>query len=98
MHSVREYVDSVTSDKVAIEAREKLFKNILRQEVGFFDKTKSDKILRGLWSDEITSVWSTVDSILSSVFEMGKPQKIIVIDDKISEGMDFCTVNILCEK
>ncbi len=70
MHCVREYVTSVTSDKVALEAREKLFTNILKQEVGFFDMTKSNKILRGLYSDEIGEVWNHVDRIVSNVCEM----------------------------
>ncbi len=71
IHCVREYITAVTSDKVAFEAREKLFINILKQEVGFFDMTKSNKILRGLYSDEIGEVWNHVDAIVSNVCQMG---------------------------
>ncbi len=72
MDSTRQYIRDITSNKVAFEARGKLFRNIMKQEVAFFDTTKSGEILRrlGIVTNEMSHVWIRIDGTLNNTGEM----------------------------
>ena len=72
MHSTRESIRDITSNKVALQARGKLFRNIMEQDIAFFDTTKSGEILRrlGIVTNEMSHVWIRIDDTMNNVCEM----------------------------
>ncbi len=65
-----QYVRDVTCSKVSLEARGKLFTNIIKQDVAFFDKTKSGEILRrlGIVTNEMSHVWMNIENTIDNSF------------------------------
>ncbi len=74
MESIRLYIRGITSNQVALEARGKLFRNIMKQDVAFFDTTKSAEIVRrlGIVTNEMSHVWIRIDGTLNNTSEMSK--------------------------
>ncbi len=59
-------------EKVTLNARAQLYRNILKQDVGFFDKTKSGEILRRLntVTNEVGEVWRHCEDTIQNLCEM----------------------------
>ncbi len=74
MDNAKDYINHIASEKVSLQTRAQLYRNLLKQEVGFFDKTKSGEILRRLntVTNEIGDVWRNVEDTICNVCEMSK--------------------------
>ncbi|XP_053477581.1 ATP-binding cassette sub-family B member 10, mitochondrial isoform X2 [Ictalurus furcatus] len=107
-NAARVYLIQVSGQQIVRNLRESLFSSILRQEVGFFDKTRTGELINRLSSDTAIVGSALTDNVsdgLRSIAQAGAGVSMMLAEERISNlrtvrafGKELTEVQTYAEK